>query len=98
LIIGNKFCDMNSNFHLDESQKSFSIVMLNRQGDIIYTDKEARKNYVSSPIKIVSNERIIVNFSSIQACYIGILAGTRSKRRVKKIATHAQCIYLTLVK
>jgi hypothetical protein len=43
LLVGNKFCDAKFDFSLDDSQECFRIVMLNRRGDIIYTDEKMLK-------------------------------------------------------
>lgn len=60
------------------SPEKFNIIMLNRHGELIYSDQDNHATYTILPMQAMINAKIIMNFNSIQACYIGILAGIAS--------------------
>lgn len=69
-----------SAFSIDEGSNIFKIKMINRQGNIIYSYGD--KLYTIQPIRALNDESTIKNFNPIQACYIGILAGTSTKKAI----------------
>jgi len=84
-------------YSIENSTGKFKVIMLNRKGDLIYTDNHYDKNHVISPINAMANDIIIANFDPIQACYIGILAGTKQKNN-HKIIINSKNTYLRLIK
>lgn len=88
----NNFID----FSIDEESDKFKIKMLDRQGNVIYSHDD--KFYTIQPIKALNNESIINNFTPIQACYIGILAGTAPKKIIDSRANHANKTNLKIIK
>ena len=86
-------------FSIDDQDEIFHILMINRHGHIIYSNKDNNKTNTISPTDAIKNENIINKFSSIQACYIGILAGTASNKiSEKKTSTLISNTHLKLVK
>lgn len=73
--------------------------MLNRQGDLIYLDKDNNSTHTIASINAMANKKLIVKFDSTQACYIGFLTGIFI---VKKLAKNKPIVKskhgLTLVK
>lgn len=65
----------NMSFLLSNKRGRYKIVFQDRNGDIGYYDQKTRQEFVEHPLTIVSNDYIISEFDSSQACYIGILAG-----------------------
>ena len=89
---------LNFDFSTNASSGKLNILMLARNSDLIYLDKND-KSHIISPIKVVTQENLIAGFDPIQACYIGILAGTsRSKKRKNESHTSLHNVQLTLVK
>lgn len=89
---------MNFDFSTNGSSGKFNILMLARNRDLIYLDKNDQSHMIS-PIKVVTQENLIAGFDPIQACYIGILAGTsRSKKRRDESHASLHNVQLTLVK
>ena len=81
LISEEKNCSNIFNFTIDESLEKYNIVMLNRDGNLIYSSCIDNITHTISPINAIRSENIIMQFPSIQACYIGILAGTYNLKK-----------------
>ena len=62
-------------FLLTNTRGRYTISSEKRTGEIKYYDKKYKREYLEHPITIASNDYIISEFDSTQACYIGILAG-----------------------
>jgi len=71
------------NFSIDESPNKFNIIMLNRNGNLIYSNHE-NNTHTISPINAMRCINIITQFDSTQACYIGILAGINAHKKAIK--------------
>ena len=74
-------CSNIFNFTIDESLEKCNIVMLNRHGNLIYSSRVDNITHTISPINALRSENIIMQFTPIQACYIGILAGTYNLKK-----------------
>lgn len=59
-------------------QQGLVINMINRQGEIIYYDDEAP--HTISPVNALKDEKLMMRFNAMNACYIGILAGVASSK------------------
>lgn len=68
----------NFNFSIDDFSGNCMLTMLDRRNNLIYTEKNQTK--IISPINAIINENIITQFSPMQACYIGILAGIYNRK------------------
>lgn len=68
-------------FAINEESAMFKIKMLDRQGNIIYSHDD--QLCTIQPVKAMNDESVINNFAPIQACYIGILAGTSTKKIIE---------------
>lgn len=88
----NSFVD----FAIDEESARFKIKMLDRQGNIIYSYDD--RLCAIQPIKALNDESIINNFAPMQACYIGILAGTSTKKAIETQTNFASKANLKIVK
>ncbi len=107
---GKYYCDMidkrnpcaaidNFYFFIESATEKFNSIMLDRYGDLIYLDIDSNITRTASPINIMRDEKIIMRFDPIQACYIGILAGTsRKKKMSQKEILSSNISYLRLVK
>jgi hypothetical protein len=69
-------------FLLKNTSSRYRLVYQNRSGEVAYYDRRFKQEYVEHPITVSSNELIITNFDSSQACYIGILAGISMEKAV----------------
>lgn len=97
-LINNKHkCITKFDFTEESSTGKFKILMLNRKGDLIYTDKEGIKSHIISPINAMNNEAIIANFDPIQACYIGVLVGIKYKKAGSKLFVNLKNTHLRLI-
>lgn len=76
--------DVFFDFSIDDQSGKFNILMLDRHGNIIYLNKDNNTTCSISPVNAITNEHIISKFTPIQACYIGILAGTSTKKMHEK--------------
>jgi len=86
----------NFDFSTCNTPCQFNMVMLTRNGELIYLDKN-NKTHVISPIKAATQDGLICGFNPIQACYIGILAGS-SRARKPRFNKNPKNIHLNLVK
>lgn len=77
----------------DESfKKRYTIMMLNRKGELIYHDNISDAVYSQHPNFILEKTNIIKEFSPWHACYIGILAGIASKKYKNRNASNKKTI------
>ena len=89
-----KYCFNVSNFTIDISSKpeKYNIIMLNRFGHLIYSNQNNGLARAVLPINAI-NTNIITQFSPMQACYIGVLAGIfASKNTARKSAMYLKTI------
>lgn len=63
----------------------FTIKMIDRYKNIIFGEKDSMETFTSSPLRIFSNREILKKFHSIQACYIGILAGIAYNKSINSL-------------
>ena len=90
--------DVFSDFSIDDQSGKFNILMLDRHGNVIYLNKDNSTTCSISPVNAITNEHIISKFTPIQACYIGILAGTSTRKmHEKKILSYSSKAQLKLV-
>lgn len=73
----------NREFSLRNSNSKFKINSLDRDGMITYFDINTNEIFKKYPVEIYRNERLIIHFDSIQACYLGILAGISDNKKPK---------------
>ena len=86
------------NFTIDEEPGKNNIIMLNRHGHLIYSSQD-KNTHTISPINAMRSENIIRQFTSIQACYIGILAGISNKNKINhKSSAHLTNTQLKIIK
>ena len=60
---------------IDVPMNKHRICMLDRQKNLIYLDRVSGNQYSKSPIQIMLDKSLLIGFSSLQSCYIGILSG-----------------------
>ena len=65
----------NYKFCFDEFQSKFKLLFVDRFNNITYLNRKNGNNVTTSPIIILKDTSLIRNFSSLEACYIGILWG-----------------------
>lgn len=89
----------NFDFSINRFPSQLVITMLNRQNDLVCLDKENNTTCTISPVSAMANERLIKKFDSIQACYIGILAGTSNSKKINRSPlSNSNIPHLRLVK
>lgn len=69
------------NFDINNSLGKINILMLSRDGNLIYNNHENNITHTISPKNAMMNENIITQFTPMQACYIGILTGTATQKK-----------------
>lgn len=95
------FCGVNfAYFSKNSERKSFdyslylnaekyrcSIIYIDRKKNIVfnYTTKNYTKEFNMNPLAIKNQKGLIKNFSPIQACYIGLLAGCYKEKYAKQL-------------
>lgn len=52
-----------------------TIYALDRHNNIVYIDQDTCVKYTKTPNEIMLDKNLIIKFSPLQSCYIGILAG-----------------------
>gem|GEM_PF-4809575 len=75
------------------------MLMLDRDGNLIYINKSDKVVHTISPINAMIDENIIIKFTPMHACYIGILASThKPKKHNQKASQPLSGAHLTIVK
>jgi hypothetical protein len=69
-------------FLLKNKPCKYKIIFLNRDWSVGYLERKTLLTYTEHPLTIARNEHIICGFDSIQACYIGILAGILMEKTI----------------
>ncbi len=78
-----KHLNIKFDYSIENSYGKFRIIMLNRKSELIYIDSRSNQTKIISSSNAISNPEFIKNFHPIQACYIGILAGTQHRINLK---------------
>jgi len=74
-------------FELGESKKRYTILLQNRQGSISYLDNLTNTLCTKRVTDILTTKELIMDFGSLEACYLGFLAGiAASKNKHRRIA------------
>lgn len=68
---------VNDDFSLQPTIGKYNIMMIDRQGQLLYSKPNNDSIMVISPELAVRNNKLISQFDPIQACYIGLLAGIK---------------------
>lgn len=68
----------------DNPSNKYTIHGLDRHRNVIYIDQINKNHITRSPDQIMGLTDLIINFPSLQACYIGILAGINHSKSQKK--------------
>lgn len=76
--------EVSVDFFKSQRLKKYSIMMIDRKGDIIYIDRETHEMHIRSPEYLILTHHLIDHFDSLQACYLGILSGIYEKKRLEK--------------
>ncbi len=84
------------NFSIDDASGKSQIIMLNRHGHLIYSNQN--NIYTISPINAMRSETIITQFTPIQACYIGLLAGACNPKKINHKTDRLTKAHLKIVK
>ncbi len=74
----------NINFLLSNSHGRYKITLQNRDGSVSYYDQKTHQEFIEHPLTIVSNNYVISEFDSSQACYLGILAGISMEKAISR--------------
>lgn len=77
---------VNFEFSFRDSEKRYKILFQGRHGKISYLDKVTQTTHAKLAINILATLSLISEFDSIEACYIGILAGifvSKNRDRIK---------------
>lgn len=88
----------NLEFSIEDTPGKLSITMLNRKGDLICHDRDHNTSRTISPVNAMIQEKIIMSFNSIEACYIGILASTSKKNIISKRTISSKNGHLKVIK
>lgn len=67
-------------YALKTSDKQYTLLSQDRYGKISYLNKKTNAIYTRSLIDILSDVKLIQEFSSIEACYIGIMTGIHTNK------------------
>jgi len=86
--------NMPTNCFNDLPELAVTIVMLERKGKIIYFDPSSCLQYAAYPHEIMADEPLLAKFTSLQAFYIGTLAGIAKE----KMDHHLSLSHLVLAK
>lgn len=94
----NKNYYLNNYFHCFEnnSSKTYTIHGIDRGGNLIYIDLNTGIQNIKSPMQIITNTTLVIEFPPIQSCYIGILAGIY-KAKLNKAPTYFNSSKLKVV-
>ena len=65
---------------MDVPMNKHRICMLDRKKNIIYLDRISGNQYSKSPIQIMLDKSLLLGFTSLQSCYIGILSGIANEK------------------
>lgn len=73
-------------FSFTDSNKRYKIILQDRQGRLVYSDHLTQITHTASAEAILTNSSLISQFDSVQACYIGIIAGMNTQKKAEKTA------------
>jgi len=80
----------NFDFASDDRNARCKLMLQDRPGNIVYLDRLTNLMYKRSVISIITTSDVISNFDSMEACYIGVLAGIFASKKDdrKEIKSH----------
>lgn len=85
-------------FPMDSCSEVSNPITLNRFGEVIVSDKVRGAFRAVSPANLIRDNLLLMQFTSVQACFIGILSGTSSAKNPTSKANHPPAVKLTVVK
>jgi len=86
-------------FEAEDSNARYKLMLQDRLGRIIYLDRLTNLTSTRSLIGIITNSNIIRNFSSLEACYLGVLTGINLAKKDARNNTNLKSnIHLKLVR